>query len=361
MATYDNNLRIKEITPGDEDGTWGDSTNDTLDLICDAFGAGTIQLAADTDETFTLPDNAVSGVRSLYMVVTSAGSLTATRTITLGPSSISKVWAVRNSTTGGQSIIVKQGSGGTVTVANGELRIVVADGAGAGAAITDITALLPVVQDATFEVEHAAAGTHKFVSLPVQGSDPTPPTGGFVLYSKDVSGDPEAFLAVDGETPIQLTKNGGTSLNIVLADSVISPQQVQATQLVSSPVITAQSYRTAPVDVPVTAGAATLAWSDSVVYRVAVTADFTLVVTDIPTTQASAITILFANEGNYRMVGVSLNGGTMAARIPSVVNPNLTAGGSPATPTYDLFTLVLVDATTVLFTPAQDLVPFSPS
>jgi hypothetical protein len=32
MATYVNDLRLKEITTGDESGTWGTSTNTNLEL-----------------------------------------------------------------------------------------------------------------------------------------------------------------------------------------------------------------------------------------------------------------------------------------------------------------------------------------
>ena len=56
MATYVNNLRLKEITTGDEDGTWGTSTNTNLELITDGLSYGTKQLAADANETFTMPD-----------------------------------------------------------------------------------------------------------------------------------------------------------------------------------------------------------------------------------------------------------------------------------------------------------------
>ena len=38
MATYVNDLRLKEIATGDESGTWGTSTNTNLELIGDAFG-----------------------------------------------------------------------------------------------------------------------------------------------------------------------------------------------------------------------------------------------------------------------------------------------------------------------------------
>ncbi len=41
MATYLNNLRLKEIATGDESSTWGTSTNTNLDLITDGFSYGT--------------------------------------------------------------------------------------------------------------------------------------------------------------------------------------------------------------------------------------------------------------------------------------------------------------------------------
>jgi hypothetical protein len=64
MATYDNDLRLKEITTGDEDGTWGTSTNTNLELIADGFSYGTKQMAADANETFTMPDASVQMPRA---------------------------------------------------------------------------------------------------------------------------------------------------------------------------------------------------------------------------------------------------------------------------------------------------------
>ena len=135
MATYVNNLRLKEITTGDEDGTWGTSTNTNLELITDGFSYGTKEIAADANETFTMPDATADATRSLYLKFTSAVSLTATREITLGPNTVSKTWIIENATTGGQIITIKQGSGATVDVANGAKVMVVTDGAGAGAAV----------------------------------------------------------------------------------------------------------------------------------------------------------------------------------------------------------------------------------
>ena len=135
MATYVNNLRLKEITTGDEDGTWGTSTNTNLELITDGFSYGTKQMSADANETFTMPDATADATRGFYLKITSASSLTGTRVVTLGPNTISKVWMVENATTGSQIITIKQGSGGSVNIASGSKVMLVTDGAGAGAAV----------------------------------------------------------------------------------------------------------------------------------------------------------------------------------------------------------------------------------
>jgi hypothetical protein len=135
MATYVNDLRLKEITTGDESGTWGTSTNTNLALIADAFSLGTKQMAADANETFTMPDATADGTRSLYLKITSAVSLTVTRTVTLGPNTVSKVWIIENATSGSQSITISQGSGASVTIATGTKAMIVTDGAGGGAAV----------------------------------------------------------------------------------------------------------------------------------------------------------------------------------------------------------------------------------
>ena len=57
MATYVNNLRLKEIATGDEDGTWGTSTNTNLELIGEALGYNTQDgFSSDGDATTTVAD-----------------------------------------------------------------------------------------------------------------------------------------------------------------------------------------------------------------------------------------------------------------------------------------------------------------
>ena len=138
MATYVNDLRLKEITTGDESGTWGTSTNVNLELIAEAFSYGTeASFSSDADATTTIADGATDPARSLYFKVTSGVSLTATRTLTLAPNDVSKIWIIENATSGSQSISISQGPGANVTIPNGSVAVVYSDGAGAGAAVVD--------------------------------------------------------------------------------------------------------------------------------------------------------------------------------------------------------------------------------
>jgi hypothetical protein len=106
-----------------------------LSLITDAFGYGTKAIPTDANATFTMPDATADGTRAMYLKITSSVSLSATRTVTLGPNTISKVWIIENATTGSQSITISQGSGSTVTITNGAKVMVYTDGAGATAAV----------------------------------------------------------------------------------------------------------------------------------------------------------------------------------------------------------------------------------
>ena len=145
MATYVNNLRLKEITTGQESGTWGTSTNTNLSLIGEALGYGTLACFpsdANDTATATVADGAADPARSMYFKVTSSVTLTATRTLTIAPETISRVMWIENATTGSQTITIKQGSGATVDINTGKTKIVYQDGAGGSAAVVDALSLV---------------------------------------------------------------------------------------------------------------------------------------------------------------------------------------------------------------------------
>ena len=221
MATYVNNLRLKEITTGDEDGTWGTSTNTNLELITDGFSYGTKEIAADANETFTMPDATADATRSLYLKFTSAVSLTATREITLGPNTVSKTWIIENATSGGQIITIKQGSGATVNVANGSKVMIVTDGAGAGAAVLNANPSETGTGTVT-----SVAGTGTVNGLTLTGTVTTSGniTLGGTLANVDLTSQ------ITGTLPVA---NGGTGAATLTANSVLLGNGTSAVQAVA--------------------------------------------------------------------------------------------------------------------------------
>ena len=136
-STFVNNLRVAE--PADGDADWGTSTNTSLELIGEALGVGTEGITTNADtHTSTVADGATDPARALHLQYT--GTLDSACTITIAPNTLKRVQIIENATSGGQSIIIKQGSGATITILNGTKRIVYLDGAGSGAAVVDITA-----------------------------------------------------------------------------------------------------------------------------------------------------------------------------------------------------------------------------
>ncbi len=136
MATYINNLRLKEIATGDESGTWGTSTNTNLELIGEAFAYGTEALADSSTQTITMADATADGIRKIYVKLT--GTLSQASTITLAPDTVSKMWIIENATSGGYNTVIKQGSGATITIPNGNVKVVATDGGGSGGIVYDL-------------------------------------------------------------------------------------------------------------------------------------------------------------------------------------------------------------------------------
>jgi len=140
-STYTNDLRLELIAVGEGAGSapndWGSKTNVNLKNIAAAFGPGTENLSSDADVTLTLADGTADEMKALYLKVTSGVNLTAPRVVTIAPNTVAKLWFIENATSGGQSLVFSQGSGGNVTVTNSSVKVVYSDGAGSGAAITD--------------------------------------------------------------------------------------------------------------------------------------------------------------------------------------------------------------------------------
>ena len=193
MATYVNNLRLKEIATGDEAGTWGTSTNTNLELIGEALGFGTEAITTNADtHTTTVADASSDAGRAMFIKYT--GTLDSACTITIAPNTMKRVHIIENGTSGSQNIIISQGSGANVTIAPGTVKVLYLDGAGSGAAVIDAFAHLAAV-DLTVDDDLIVKDD---VSLTSDGA---------IL---SFGADSEIALTHVADTGLKLTDSGGT-------------------------------------------------------------------------------------------------------------------------------------------------------
>ena len=136
-STYTTRNGIELIATGEQSGTWGDTTNTNLQIIDRVLsGVGTIDLSGSgAAHTLTTTDGTLTD--GMYKVLVLDGATEAC-TITISPNDAQKLYFVYNNS--GESCVFTQGSGGNVTIANGDTKVIYADGAGAGAAVSDFTA-----------------------------------------------------------------------------------------------------------------------------------------------------------------------------------------------------------------------------
>ena len=189
-STYSTNLRTELIGSGDQAGTWGNTTNTSLGSILEQAIAGVsggpyisgtypaVNFPTDADITLTANNGSVDQSRSMVLVITSSGSLTATRNV-IAPASASKVYIIKNSTTGGQSIQIKYSTGTGVTIGNAQTMIVYGDGTNfynGETALTNLTVNgnLAVSGNETISGTLAVTGATTFTGIP---SGPTAGAG----------------------------------------------------------------------------------------------------------------------------------------------------------------------------------------
>ena len=133
-STYTANSGIEKIGAGEQAGAWGTTTNNNLDILDRAVnGVGAITLSGTT-HTLTTSDGTLSD--GGYKVLVLGGSPSGTNTITISPNDQDKMYFVHNNS--GQTATFTQGSGANVSVPTGSKALIFADGAGSGAAVTDL-------------------------------------------------------------------------------------------------------------------------------------------------------------------------------------------------------------------------------
>jgi hypothetical protein len=122
-STYTTNLRTEQQADGENSTTWGSKANVVFTLLEQAITG--VASVAMTDAEYTL--SATNGVsdEARNMVVTMTGTLTGAQNVIVP--SVDKIYAIKNSTTGGFAITVKTSAGTGISVANGETEMLYCD------------------------------------------------------------------------------------------------------------------------------------------------------------------------------------------------------------------------------------------
>lgn len=145
-STYTTNLGIEKIESGAQTGVWGTTTNTNLDIIDQAVNGvhvETLAVPGNSSSPNTLPisDGATSTGRNKYIEFADGGDLGATAYVQLTPNDAEKIVFMRNSLSGGRSVIVFQGTynaSNDFEIPNGKDVVLKFDGNGVGAVVTNV-------------------------------------------------------------------------------------------------------------------------------------------------------------------------------------------------------------------------------
>ena len=225
-STYTLNGGIEKIGLGEKAGAWGTTTNTNFDIIDRLInGVGSITLTGTTT-TLTTSDGSLS--EGMYKVLVLGGSPSGTNTITISPNDADKLYFVKNGTS--QTATFTQGSGANVSILAGDSAIIFADGAGSGAAVTDLTSGLKVKGIKTSSSDDidldAAGGDFKFSVSDTEILRITNSSSDVIIRpvvdAKDI-----IFQQRDGTEVARIEDNG--TFNVVTGKLAINATAVTAT------------------------------------------------------------------------------------------------------------------------------------
>ena len=124
-SSYTPSLRLTLPVTGELSGTWGNTVNSGITNLLDAAVAGTAAVTmTDADYTLTTANGATDEARKMFVTLT--GTLTAARNV-ICPSA-SKLYFIKNTTTGGFAVTLKTSAGTGISVPNGKSMVLYCNG-----------------------------------------------------------------------------------------------------------------------------------------------------------------------------------------------------------------------------------------
>ena len=228
-STYSTDLKIELMVTGENAGTWGDKTNDNLNVIQQAIaGFKQVSIAGGAQTTNLLinnsPDIATSDARNA--VIKLSGTITGNQIVTV-PTGITKTYIVQNGTTGAFTVEFKQagGTGTTFSATDKGIKILFADGTNINT--VDLSTLSGTV--ATAQIADLAITSSKLASFAVT-------TARLASFAVTTS-----RLDTSAVTGIKITQS-------TITQSKLAANSVGSNQLISTGV-TAATYTSATITV----------------------------------------------------------------------------------------------------------------
>lgn len=365
MATYSTSLRLTLIANGDEDGTWGDTTNTNLGTLLEQAITGVRDITmASADYTLTNYDGVSNEARNAVLVV--GGALSDATKSVIVPAA-NKVYIVKNNTSGGYAFTVKPSGGSGIQVPNGStlLIYVTSTAAYSGINVNSITGNLTLTGDltavnatlsGTLSVEGLTTvrgivnaqtvsmtiaspavvtlGTALPANTPIifstTGALPTGVTAGVTYYVYNPSGNTCNLVATLGGTSAITTSGSQSGVHTAVTGVITAVNSTYA-------------YKATSADTATTAGTVTSTTSNgygvrSVITTPSTSASFTGVVSGTTLTASSVTGTLYINEN------LSGSGLTSGVKIASFG----TGTGGAGTYTLSITQDASVTATTTL-------------
>ena len=226
-STYSTDLKIELMITGENAGTWGEKTNDNLNVIQQAIaGYGEQSIAGGAQTTALTIANSPTLSVARNIVIKLTGTITGNQIVTV-PDGIEKTWIVSNGTTGAFTVEFKtvSGTGATWTTTDKGIKILYSDGTNINTAdLSTLAGTVASAQIADFAVTSAKINSFAVTSAKINS---------FAVTS--------AKLATDAVTAIKITQS-------TITQSKLAANSVGSNQLISTGV-TAASYTSASITV----------------------------------------------------------------------------------------------------------------
>lgn len=200
-STYSPILGIELIAPGEQNNTWGYTTNSNLGTLVEQAIAGQADIVMTTS-SHTLTDLDGSSDEARCMIINVSGVLAATGTI-ICPA-VTKMYIVVNNTSGGHDIEFRTASGSGTLIPNGFSKVVYCDGTDVYEGVTAAETLLLGSDPTPGTLEAATANYVDNAIAPFYSLTP----------SKALASDVSGGIAASITSATELSYLSGASSNI---------------------------------------------------------------------------------------------------------------------------------------------------